>query len=43
MKNKKKKFNLKKILLISIPIILISLAIIIGIYYTNKNNSNGVF
>ena len=43
MKNKKKKFNLKKILLIVVPIILISLAIIIGIYYTNKNNSNGVF
>ena len=44
MKNKKKqKVNIKKILLIGIPSVIILLSIIIGIYITNKNNERGVF
>lgn len=44
MKNrKKKKINIKKILLIGIPLLIILVAIILGIYFTNKNNEKGVF
>lgn len=43
MKNKRKKINLKKILLILVPIIIVTLIILIGVYSVNKNNSNGVF
>ena len=44
MKNKKKKkINTKKILLIGIPLIIILVVIILGIYLTNKNNEKGVF
>lgn len=44
MKNKKKqKINIKKILLIGIPVLVILISIILGIYFTNKNNQKGVF
>ena len=42
MKKKKQKINYKRILLITIPIIVI-LLVIIGIYINNKNNEKGVF
>ncbi len=42
MKNKKKKFNIKKILIFLIPLLLI-LIVGLGAYFTNKNNKNGVF
>lgn len=43
MKNrKKKKFNVKKVLLFSILIIILG-SIAIGVYVTNKNNKKGVF
>ena len=43
MKNKGKKFNLKKFLLISIPIFIAVVGIIIGIIIKNNNDENGVF
>lgn len=44
MKNKKnRKINIKKILIIVIPLLIVILAISLGIYFTNKNNKNGVF
>lgn len=44
MKNKKnKKINIKKILFIAIPILVIVISISLGIYFTNRNNKNGVF
>ena len=44
MKNKKnQKINIKKILLIAIPLFILILSISLGIYFTKKNNENGVF
>ncbi len=44
MKNKKnKKINIRKVLFIGIPIVIILITILIGVYFTNKNNKNGVF
>lgn len=44
MKNKKKKkINIRKILFIGIPLLVIILAVVLGIYFTNRNNEKGVF
>lgn len=42
-KKSNKKVNIKKILLITIPIFIVILTIIISTYIKNKNNQNGVF
>ena len=43
MKKKNKKINLKKVLLILIPVLLTVIVIFIGLYIKNKNDKNGVF
>ena len=43
MKKKNKRLNFKKFLLIAIPIVIVILVILFGIYTKNKNDKNGVF
>ncbi len=42
-KKSKKTINMKKILMIVLPVVIVSIIIFIGVYVKNKNDENGVF